>query len=250
MREVTDQAIRRLYRACRSRSGFPGELLDESNGTPSTTAILDALGLVRPLQEDLGGTEDLPKYLYSIDSSLARPPQKAMSSSSATLPAQDNYVHSPTQSSLSMASVHSPKSRPTSMANNNNASLPATPPEMDMSEQFIYASSEQSSSRSNSTLDAAVYTRMDESSNLTFDLHTYLDTSSCTISPNVPHPIHNMPDPTLYDMSAMMERPGAVYPTVRSSLPAIPFTDGYLTPWPGSLAATYNTSCQNVSLAI
>src|SRR4051794_23394687 len=113
MCEVTDEAVQRLYWACRRRSGFPGEPLDGSNGTPSTTAIIDALGLVRPSLEALAGAGNLPKHVNSIDIPSARPLQQTMSPSSATSPAQDEYLPSPTQSSFSMASMHSPTSRPT-----------------------------------------------------------------------------------------------------------------------------------------
>jgi len=122
---------------------------------------------------------------------------------------------------------------------------------MDLSEQFLYAATEHSSSRSNSTLGGLTYTHMDNTSNMTFDLDAYLDTSSCTIPSNVPQSVHQMHDPIQYDMSAMTGRPGAVDPRHRSSVPAIPFIDRYLSPWPGSLAETYNTHTggRNVSMA-
>jgi len=78
MREVTDEALQRLYWACRSRSGFPGAPLDDSNGIPSTAAIIDALGLTRPSLEDPGGPEKLPKHLNSGDSFSDVSPQKTI----------------------------------------------------------------------------------------------------------------------------------------------------------------------------
>jgi len=250
MREVTDEALQRLYWACRSRSGFPGEPLDESNGNPSTTEILDALGLMRPSLEDLGGPETLLQHVNSSDISAARPSQHARSPSSATSHSQDDYLPSPTQSSFSMSPVHSLNSGPAPITTNSASTIPATPPEMDMSEQFQYAASAHSSSHRSSTSNGEIYTNLDNSANMNFDLDTYLDTSSCTIPPNVTHPNQNMHNSSTYDMSAMMDRSGAVCPRDRASLPAIPFLDSYLTPWPGSLAATYNTVDRNVSLAI
>ncbi|KAK5044394.1 hypothetical protein LTR84_011305 [Exophiala bonariae] len=61
MREVTDEALQRLYRACRSKSGFPGDIPAESQGPPSTTEIFDAVGLMRPLLADMGSIEDFQK---------------------------------------------------------------------------------------------------------------------------------------------------------------------------------------------
>ncbi|KAK5049560.1 hypothetical protein LTR84_004489 [Exophiala bonariae] len=256
MREVTDEALQRLYWACRSRSGFPGNPLDESNGPPSTTAIIDALGLMRPSLEDPGGVENGRTGVNSHGNSSVRPPQDATSPASATSPTQDEYLPSPTQSSFSMASMRSPESgaiiTATTTTNNRISTIPATPPEMDMSEQFLYAASEHLSSRSNSTSGAPIMTHMENSSSMNFDLDAYLDTSACTIPPNLPQLIHNMHDPGQYDMLAMMERPTGVYPRHRSSLPALPLIDRYLSPWPGSLAETYNTNTggRNVSMAI
>lgn len=249
MREVTDEALQRLYWACRSRKGFPGEPPDESHGPPSTTAILDALGLMRPSLEDLGAPEIPPKHINFVDTSLTRQPTQTTSASSATPPTQDEYLPSPSQSSFSIASVHSPRSGATITAAHTASTIPATPPEMDMSEQFLYAASSHSSSRSNSSSQGALYNHTDSLSNMTFDLDTYLDTSSCTMPPNLTQPAHQMHDPAKYDMPATAETPGSVYPRDRPSLPAIPSIDRYLTPWPGSLAATYNMGARNTSLA-
>jgi len=48
MRNLMDEALLKLYWACRTNSGFPGELPDESNGPITTEVILKALGLVGP----------------------------------------------------------------------------------------------------------------------------------------------------------------------------------------------------------
>ncbi|KIW36275.1 hypothetical protein, variant [Exophiala oligosperma] len=49
MQGVMDVALQQLYWACRQKSGFPGKLPDESTGAVTTDAILEGLGLVRPL---------------------------------------------------------------------------------------------------------------------------------------------------------------------------------------------------------
>lgn len=47
MRDVTDEALQRLYWACRRHEDFPGPLPDESRGNVTTYDILVGLGLVR-----------------------------------------------------------------------------------------------------------------------------------------------------------------------------------------------------------
>jgi len=46
MREVTEEALRRLYWASRRRTGFPGTVPDESEGAVTIEGILQGLGLV------------------------------------------------------------------------------------------------------------------------------------------------------------------------------------------------------------
>jgi len=242
MREVTDEALQRLYWACRSRSGFPGDTPDESNGPPSTAAILDALGLMRPSLEELGCPENLHKHANPSGSPSSHPQQRVMSPPSAASLTQDEYLPSPTQSSFSMSSMaHSPKSGPSLATPKNTSIIPATPPELGMSEQFLYAASGHVSSRSNSTTNSADYSSMENSSSVTFDMDTYLDTSSCTIPLNAAHPILNIHTSTQYDIAALMETSRAIHPVGTTSLQQDPESDSYLSPWPGSLAAAYHT---------
>src|SRR3954462_14488198 len=106
MREVTDEALQRLYRACRSNSGFPGDIPDESQGPPSTTTILDALGLMQPSLEHTGSTENLhrpistslPNGTTHIDAS--KPQHQAMTPSTEESSTQDEYFSSSTHSSF------------------------------------------------------------------------------------------------------------------------------------------------------
>ncbi|EXJ75558.1 uncharacterized protein A1O5_00064 [Cladophialophora psammophila CBS 110553] len=48
MQDVIDEALQRLYWACREGRGFPGVIPDESGGRVSTDAILQGLGLNPP----------------------------------------------------------------------------------------------------------------------------------------------------------------------------------------------------------
>jgi hypothetical protein len=54
MHDVMDEALQRLYWACREGRGFPGVIPDESNGRLSANAILRGLGLDPPAVERSG----------------------------------------------------------------------------------------------------------------------------------------------------------------------------------------------------
>jgi hypothetical protein len=51
MQDVIDEALQRLYWACREGRNFPGIIPDESEGTVSTDAILRGLGLHPPVMD-------------------------------------------------------------------------------------------------------------------------------------------------------------------------------------------------------
>jgi hypothetical protein len=186
MREVTDEALQRLYRACRSKSGFPGDIPDESQGPPSTTEILDALGLVRPSLAGMGSIENLQKSVpISLSNSTTHSDLSKTSHPGTTPPtkemfARGEHLPSPTRSSPNMESLaQSPSPRPTLAA--APPLSPATPPEIDMCEQFLFAASESSYSRSDSDTIEEEYPYIHHSANSAFDLDAYLDMRSCSI---------------------------------------------------------------------
>jgi hypothetical protein len=249
MREVTDTALLRLYWACRSRSGFPGHPLDESKGNPSTTAILDAMGLTAPSLEDIKCPANLQKYTSFNGSSSARPKQPGMSPKSAGSLTEEDYLPSHTQSPLSMSSMaHSPQSGDSLATTNNTLIIPATPPEMDISGHFQYAATEHPHSHSTSDGDRVYYTNTNNSSVVTFDINTYLDTSSCTIPNYATSPVYNAHNSIQYDTSAINDLTQPLYSGDRSSSSVPHIIDSYLPPWPGTLAATVNTVDRNVPL--
>jgi hypothetical protein len=57
MHDIIDDALQKLYWACRNNQGFPGVIPDESNGAVSTDAILRGLGLTSPPVENVGAAE-------------------------------------------------------------------------------------------------------------------------------------------------------------------------------------------------
>jgi hypothetical protein len=101
-----DEALQRLYWACRSNSGFPGDIPDESHGPPSTTAILDALGLIisspeerasESLQSRTHGVLPSNWASYAIPSQHQHQKIAPLTRDSSTL---DEYLPSPTHSSF------------------------------------------------------------------------------------------------------------------------------------------------------
>ncbi|EXJ80403.1 hypothetical protein A1O1_08547 [Capronia coronata CBS 617.96] len=68
MQDIIDEALQRLYWACREGRGFPGVVPDESGGRVPTDAILRGLGLTPPPVERLGlGTTQSDSALDGIE---------------------------------------------------------------------------------------------------------------------------------------------------------------------------------------
>jgi hypothetical protein len=224
------------------QSGFPGDIPDESQGPPSTTEILDALGLVRPLLADMGSIENLQKSVPTALSNSTTHSDLSKTQHPGTTPptkesfAQDEHLPSPTRSSPNMESLaQSLSSRPTFVA--ALPLKPATPPEMDMCEQFLFAASESSSSRSDSNTIGEEYPFIDQSANSAFDLNAYIDMRSCSMPTSGPHPAYNIDTSRQYDNWAVVESSHATHRVNTTVSEPGTICDSYLLPWPGSLAA-------------
>ncbi|KEF53747.1 uncharacterized protein A1O9_10148 [Exophiala aquamarina CBS 119918] len=238
MREATDEALQRLYWACRRGSGFPGPVPDESNGPPSTAAILDALAL-RPSIEDVGRLGDLQNGV-----NLSDPPdslhEHSRRLSSAESPMKEEYLPSPPQSCLSKTStVHRQNSDSSLATINHTAIVPATSPNMHMSEQLLQSPSRNESSHSNGITNRLGPPYTESSSSLSFDMDAYLDTNSCVMPFPSADPIGTMQNSAQLDISAMMENNHAFQPMDTASSKSSLIDEAYLSPWPGSLAAIY-----------
>ena len=247
MREVTDEALQRLYRACRSNLSFPGDVPDESQGPPSTIEILNALGLMRPLLANMGSIENFQKSISTSPSNSTThsdlPKTQHLGTTHPTKEpfAQDEHLLSPTRSSPNMESLAQiPSSTPTFAA--VPPLKPVMPPEMDMCEQFILAVSESSSSRSESDTIEEEYPYIDHSVNSAFDLDAYIDMSFSSISTSGPHPACNIGTSRQYDNWAIMESSHATHEVDTTVSEPGSSCDSYLPPWPGSLAAAYHTA--------
>ncbi|OQU95666.1 hypothetical protein CLAIMM_01847 [Cladophialophora immunda] len=83
MRKVTDEALQRLYWACRRKEDFPGNLPNESKGTVTTKDILEGLGLIGPELND-SPFEQSVKVADHISSSVMSHSLHAESTQSTT----------------------------------------------------------------------------------------------------------------------------------------------------------------------
>ncbi|KAL2401340.1 hypothetical protein ABEF93_005176 [Exophiala dermatitidis] len=73
MQDIIDEALQRLYWACRQGRGFPGVVPDETNGRVSTDAILRGLGLSPPPVDRLGlGTTQSDSALDGVERQAER----------------------------------------------------------------------------------------------------------------------------------------------------------------------------------
>jgi len=116
------------------------------------------------------------------------------------------------------------------------------PSEMDMCEQFLFAVSESSSSRSESDTIEEEYPYIDHSANSAFDLDAYIDISFCSIPTSGPHPACNIGTSRQYDNWAIMESSHTTHQVDTTVSEPGTICDSYLPPWPGSLAAAYHTA--------
>jgi len=136
MSEVTDEALQRLYWACRRRENFPGDVPDESKGQITTNAILRGLGLV-----DGSGLPQLrsnhPTRLFSKPNRI-RPEAQTVAPSAETKLSLNDEVLS-VNPSFSMQSPPGP--RGTSYSTSTSPG-PLTPGDIDMCEQFEHISNQ------------------------------------------------------------------------------------------------------------
>ena|SRR5882757_10204516 len=65
--DVIDEALQRLYWACREKSDFPGQIPNESIGKVTTHSILDGLGLIGPELDEAGFPEVLKQASPSVE---------------------------------------------------------------------------------------------------------------------------------------------------------------------------------------
>jgi len=244
MREVTDKALQRLYQACQSNTGFPGDIPKESHSSPSTNEILNALGLTPPSLKDMGSSETPQGSIPTSPLNAAThaelsktqhpgiilPTQKSI--------AQNGHLSLPTHSPSRMESLaQSPSPRRTIAAAPPLGST--TPPEMDMCEQFLSAVSESSSAGSDYGTVEEEYSYIGHLANSALDLNTYPETTAFLIPTSGPRLAQIVSSSRQFDGSAMFEDGRATHEVGTAvSNPNILY-DGYLSTWPGTLASIF-----------
>ncbi|KIW68945.1 hypothetical protein PV04_04856 [Phialophora macrospora] len=245
MREVTDTALQRLYWACRRKTGFPGRIPDESTGVVSTTDILKGLGLINPEFDEFDLPKEIEPTVRPGDCSdrvqrsllLIKPRGHDDSNDSQSVASAD-----PTSSSPPVLGM---QAHPTDIQ--ATKSLPARPyGEIDTKDQFLAYSPAvkpvvrrddniKSSSRHTPFFHQADHLADSQQ----IDVDAFLDVSFCAPATSAPQSVYN----------GYRSAPSRTTPTAASHLPdeqAHPsppdlIYDGFLSPWPGSLAAAHRS---------
>lgn len=243
MREVMDDALQRLYWACRRKASFPGDVPDESTGVVTTDAILRGLHLSGPT---LDGPKqpDRPGGSHEHDS---------RGHQTITPPAEPDSIRSDSATSISQSSLASPSKysqRPLA-----SPFLPSPSPSelnfslnTDMPPSTVRLTPQASACRPIHTIarlqpDTDIPTHGNHGVDPYLDLEAFHDATSCT-------------GPTECQTAevfagAMHWDSGSTTPPHfldQSSLPGA-VCDSRLAPWTGSLAVTYQSvACSLVGI--
>ncbi|KIW75252.1 hypothetical protein Z517_12026 [Fonsecaea pedrosoi CBS 271.37] len=250
MREVTDAALQRLYWACRRRTGFPGDIPDESKGGGvSTTDILQGLGLLPPNLDEpnfLSEPEQSTTRLFSNKTPMVMVQTQAQTTNTNTRDAVEEVdKHSAT--SIASTSSSSPSSTGPGMTTTTR-----TAQEMDKKTQFELASSLSPTGRyacltkrapSHAAHDHQPFFQ-EQFMEPRLEVDAFVDMGLCTSPSPQPPPSH------LYGQqlsSSSTDVPGM------PALPHIPYGhphhpshdlvfDNYLPPWSGSIVAAQQSA--------
>ena len=249
MREVTDDALQRLYWASRRRTGFPGQVPDESMGTVSTTDIMKGLGLIKPEFDEF----ELPKEFeptIRVSKSTDDGKQPLQPIKPREHGEFNNHQSIMSRSSTCSSPLLSEERGPSTNVQLSISEPPTPNAEFDMKEQFLAYSpvtrpaglsskitgSEEQNPYFHQARNAA------DSHNMEVD--EFLDMSFCappsltSQTPYSTHPLmpYTMPPTTAPQFSQVQ---------AHQSPPEIMF-DSYLSPWPGSLAAAHQSVATRV----
>ncbi|KAJ9646820.1 hypothetical protein H2204_000512 [Knufia peltigerae] len=271
MRDVLDEAIQRLYWACRQESGFPGDIPDESSGSVTTDSILCGLGLIEPGGEEstttatatagtrrepsdsskaqrLRPNQDRPWALSTAQEfTQTRHDQQEDSSSASQSPPFPSPGSYDGSASSSVPSLQQATTKETNFDMNGDLDQqdimheqPSTVPSCEVSPENI---SSVPSEMAVNAVDPGGYGVGVESY---LNVDAFLDANFCSSIPG------DAPAATLGDFTGAMSfkgnnnnnnNHGQVNGPLFSELQVVPATkgDSYLSPWPGSLAAAYSS---------
>ncbi|KIW89369.1 uncharacterized protein Z519_10223 [Cladophialophora bantiana CBS 173.52] len=262
MRELTDVALQQLYWACRRRTGFPGDIPDESKGGVSTDDILKGLGLMKPEFDELNFPKETEPLMRSTCHGAGQVQQRRFH---AITPCDDtNYVEKQSVASTGSTSSSSPQtaneSVQTSITTNTrhytNTHLPfasdvvRTPPseEIDMKAQFELASSLSPAPRpgrvKNRThsRDGPLFNTQEHVMEPHLDVDAFVDMSLCTSPTLQPHPQYYGQSTMSFSMPEMAMLPQLPLEQQAQQPSRDLVYDSYLSAWPGPVATGHRSS--------
>ncbi|KIW11306.1 hypothetical protein PV08_10606 [Exophiala spinifera] len=262
MRDVYDEAVQRLYWACRRRRDFPGDVPDESMGAVTTDAILHGLGLIGPGHEDPTVPMAAGETRKDADSSAEEigPDQdhhqlltRLSTAEGSTPNDQGDLSPTTTRSSFSSSSRSYDGSAMSSVPSLTQVTTTATTADMgfdmnvDAPPQGIHYSSSASSRSTNLDSMTATPTMTNNHTCYGVDVESYLnvdaflDANFCGMpdsDASVSMGIFN--DAMTFKSHHGGHVNGSLFPGQQTFSPTK--GDGYLSPWPGSLAAVYSSA--------
>ncbi|KAK5020899.1 hypothetical protein LTS07_011364 [Exophiala sideris] len=245
MREVLDEAIQRLYWACRRKTNFPGDVPDESTGVVTTDVILRGLRLSGP---GLDGARQPPDQSERNHDHDGPHPQ------TTTSPVEPDPLHSNNATSASTStSTSTPRSSfasPSTYGRRLLASPSLQPPSpselnfsmnLEMLPQTVAVSPQAPARRPVPTMvgfgpRTEIPAQASHGGDPYLDGDAFLDASWCTVPMESSSPPDLLSGALHWD-SVATRRPHSMD---QSSQPG-PLCDSYLAPWPGSLAAAYQS---------
>ncbi len=242
MREVLDEALQRLYWACRHKMEFPGEIPDESTGVVTTEAILNGLGLTTPDQDDSTSPVTLTQHQSSTEHDdthekgqlLVTPPaESGFAQNEYSAIPQTPMTISPSTYARQISTVSPSLHSPTSSKVDLNLSMDTQPqdilesPQMSTCEPHPRLELQPALKGPGPGLNADSY----------LDVDAFLDTSSCDF-PNTFQPADNFGEAMHWE--PRLQQAQKFYLPEQQAVEGT-VSDGYLSPWPGSLAAAYQS---------
>jgi hypothetical protein len=244
MSEMMDEALQRLYWACRHGKEFPGETPDESTGSVTTVAILDGLGLTTPNHGDPSSPViRTQQKLPTKNDDQRGKGQFLMTPPAESALAQNKYSTNPQSSTTKSLSTYGRKisiassllHSPTSSESHSNLNIKTH-------SQHMHESTPQTSTYDPHDRFKLHHAAEAPGPGLNTDSYVEVDallhTSSCAFS-NTFQPADNFGE-AMYWEPALQEAQKSYLPEQQ----AVDGTawDSYLAPWPGSLAAAYQAA--------
>ncbi|OCT52924.1 hypothetical protein CLCR_10746 [Cladophialophora carrionii] len=242
MREVTDAALQRLYWACRRKTGFPGQIPDESTGVVTTTDILKGMGLIKPEFDEFELPKQTEQNIHAAGSSDRR--KRPLLAIKPRGHEEDSDRQSSASSDSTASSPPLPSVRPADIQ--DTTSQPATPyEEIDMKDQFLAYSPATKPVGPDDRVRRPVghnppfHPGETTADSQHMDVDAFLDMSFCAPATSAPQSVYTHYRSTPFRMPPMA---APHFPEVQANPPPSDLIyDDFLSPWPGSMAAAHQS---------